>query len=142
MNPIGKVTRIDGNKVHVTFKRTSACGSCHACFTLSPTEAEVELDNDLDAAVGNYVEIMMHPSNIVKASLIMYGVPLTGLIVGVCIGAFFNVYVSFGLGVALSLLSFGLIRLLEPKFSKIDNFKPRMLRIVSEQEIASRKDED
>ena len=105
MNPIGKVTRIDGNKVHVTFKRTSACGSCHACFTLSPTEAEVELDNDLDAEVGNYVEIMMHPSNIVKASLIMYGVPLTGLIVGVCIGAFFNVYVSFGLGVALSLLS-------------------------------------
>ncbi|MDO4568058.1 MAG: SoxR reducing system RseC family protein [Clostridia bacterium] len=136
----GTVISTSGDSAIVRFKRTSACGKCHACFTLSPDEADIEVRNTLGVKPGDMVEIKMHASNIVKASLIMYGLPLCGLVLGVCLGALVNEYLALGLGAALALATFGVIRLLEPRFRKNDGFSPVMTSILTNDKTTLEED--
>mgnify|MGYP002663119947 CR=1 FL=1 len=70
---------------------------------------------------------------VLKASAIVYGIPIIGLILGVVVGSRFGeIYAAIG-GVALSGLSFLILKKLEPKFAKMNEFKPRMTAFVNEE---------
>ena len=76
----GTVMSVKGRKATVRFKKSDACGHCNACFRFGSNEADVELDNSLGAKVGDVVAIELHGKSVLKASLIMYGVPCAAFI--------------------------------------------------------------
>ena len=132
MRQTGRVISTDGKTAVVRFKRSSACGKCNACFTLGSSEADVEIDNLLAAKAGDDVVIELHGSNILKASLLMYGIPLAALILGVFVGNIWGDLWAAGLGLAFAAGTFFIFRALEPKISRMGSFKPRMIEIADD----------
>ena len=126
----GIVVEANGKRATVRFKKTYACGHCNACFRFGSNEADIEMDNTLGAKKGDEVYIDMHANTVLKASAIVYGIPIIGLILGVAAGSRFGeIYAAIG-GVALSFL---ILKKLEPKFAKMNEFKPRMTAFVNEE---------
>ena len=125
---------ITGNQALVRFVRTDACGRCHACFTLNSKETDIEIANTLGAREGDIVSIELKGGGMVQASLIMYGVPLLGLLIGVAVGSQWgDLYTALG-GILLCAGTYFLLRGLEPRFSRMEKFKPRMLEILKRSE--------
>ncbi len=133
MRQYGKVIEICGNMARVSFKRTKACGNCKACFTLGSDEAVIEIVNSAGASAGDYVAIELHAKSMVKASLIMYGLPLIGLMLGVILGSLLSDIWAIVLGVLFSAAVYGIVHLFEPKLSKLNEFKPKMLHIITDE---------
>lgn len=132
MEQYGEVIELKGNMAVVKFVRSKACQHCSGCISFSPSEAQIEIENILDAKVGDRVEIVLHARSMLKASLIAYMVPLGALIIGVFIGNIWGeAYAAIG-GVGCALLAFLVIRLLEPRFERMAEFKPRMISIIKE----------
>ncbi len=127
---MGKVISQAGDIAVVRFMRSDACGRCNACFHLGSPEADIEIANTLGARVGDMVSIELKGGSMVRASLIMYGVPLLGLLIGVAVGAQWgDLYAAVG-GILLCGGTYFILRGLEPRFSRMDQFKPRMRKII------------
>lgn len=123
-----------GETAVVRFVRSDACGRCHACFHLGAEEADIEIVNTAKAKVGDLVSIELKGGSMVKASLIMYGVPLAGLLIGVLAGAQWgDLYAAVG-GVLLCGAAYFILRGLEPRFARMRKFKPQMVEIVERSE--------
>ncbi|MBQ2661558.1 MAG: SoxR reducing system RseC family protein [Clostridia bacterium] len=129
MRQTGKVVAVSDDKKTVTvrFRRTDACGKCHACFTFSSDEADIELENTVDADVGDELTIQLHSNSVLKASLIMYGIPLIALIIGTAVGSLKSDMYAFLGGVLFACGAFFIIRAFEPKLSRMNSFKPRII---------------
>jgi len=130
----GKVIELKGKTAVVRFKRSDACGHCNACFRFGSDEADIEIDNLCDAQVGDIVVIELHSGSMFKASLIAYGIPLVGLVLGVYAGSLIgNVYAAVG-GILLCGGTYFILRGLNPYFDRKKEFKPRMMEIVGHEE--------
>lgn len=91
------VVRIDGDTAEVTTRRQSSCGSCSAkggCGT-SLIEAwfpqrvsRFRLKNDIGAHVGDTVVVGLDESKLRRGSLLLYALPLAGLILGAVLGEY------------------------------------------------------
>lgn len=87
MAEIGQVTEIKGNLVRVRLERHDACDHCNACTAGIEKEAMMlEAENLCRAQLGDLVEISLEESNFLKAVLIMYILPLAGLLGGIFLG--------------------------------------------------------
>ena len=89
---IGLVTRqLPGGLTEVLTERKSACGgcqpshSCSSCLTSSKIKARVH--NPVGARSGDIVEIHLDSRAIYYSALVLYGLPLLGLILGAALGA-------------------------------------------------------
>ncbi|MGI6150686.1 MAG: SoxR reducing system RseC family protein [Christensenellales bacterium] len=132
----GVVVEVDDGKAKVVFARTSACKNCRACIKAGPEEMMVVVDNTLNAKVGDKVAVAMNSSSFMEATLIMYGTPLFGLLVGVGIPMLFGApdWVSALAGILCAIASYGIIRALEPKFKRSKRLGHRMDHIVSKEQ--------
>ena len=83
MDRLGEVTRVDGKWLEITFCRPSDCDKCHACMGGNKTTT---LRLEGKANVGDKALVSMPDSTITQASLIAYGIPLAGLLIGVFAG--------------------------------------------------------
>ncbi len=132
LRTVGTVTEINGGMAKCAFKRSKACGDCHACVSFGTDEAETELENTLGAKVGDRVSIELHQGSVFKAGFILYGVPLIALLAGVLVGSFISDLFTALFGIGFAAIALVVIRLLEPKFRKMGEFAPRMIEIVAE----------
>jgi len=136
VNEQGTVSKVEGKKATVVFARKGMCKDCGACLKAGPDEMMVEVENTLDAKVGDVVAIEMRQGVFLEATLVMYGLPLLALVAGllVCrlIGANDLVTVIGGLGCAV--IAFAAIRIFEPKFSRSLRFRHKMTEIVERAE--------
>lgn len=84
-----KVVTLNGDMAKVQVKRASACGdSCASCKGgCAPSHTYVDAVNQIDAAVGQEVEIEMQTKVVLSAIVINYGIPLLMLIVGIFSGS-------------------------------------------------------
>ncbi|MEG1559252.1 MAG: SoxR reducing system RseC family protein [Clostridia bacterium] len=123
----GEVIEVNGKIARIKFKRGKMCGKCHACMSLSSDELAVELDNTLDAHVGDFVNISLHEKSIVKAGLIMYGIPLVMLILGAYLGSLIGDLYAAAFGAIFAFSSYFILRLFEKRFKKMDEFNPKMI---------------
>ena len=136
MRQTGKVIETKGKKAIVRFVRSDACGHCNACFHLGSNEADIDIDNVLGAKAGDMVGIEMHGKSVLRASLILYGIPLIALLVGAYLGSLQgDLYAALG-GVLFAAGAFFILRALEPKFSRMTGFKPRMVEILDQPEAS------
>ncbi len=83
MEKVGQITAVTGDLLEVTFCRAEDCGHCHACDGgAQPTVVSVQGKGN----VGDYAQVRLPASTVVKASLLAYAVPITGLMGGMLLG--------------------------------------------------------
>lgn len=131
MERLGEVTRVDGKWIEVTFCRPSDCDKCHACMGGNKTTT---LRLEGKAKVGDTALVSMPDSTITQASLIAYGLPLAGLLIGMLAGdALYPAENSLGAFVGAAIgLAVPLIGLIATERSRKNNPKwsPQLVRVI------------
>ncbi len=131
MERLGEVTRVDGKWIEVTFCRPSDCDKCHACMGGNKTTT---LRLEGKAKVGDTALVSMPDSTITQASLIAYGLPLAGLLIGMLAGdALYPAENSLGAFVGAAIgLAIPLIGLIATERSRKNNPKwsPKLIRVI------------
>lgn len=140
MSEVGQVIeKRANNRVLIKLQRQEACAKCRACTAGMKTEEMLlEAENMCNADIGDSVDIALEESDFMKAVIIMYGIPFACFITGL-MGTYFALtaagvsgaeFISFGVGIALVVVSYLIIHLFEPHF-KNDNYVPKAVNIVN-----------
>lgn len=85
----GIVTAVTDTTAWVKTSRSSACEHCSAKDSCSPTnklEAEVEVDNPVQARVGDRILLNVETASLLKASFLIYVFPILCMIAGAGLG--------------------------------------------------------
>ncbi len=118
---IGEVVKVLNHTVDVRVENQNKCGSCGAkssCHEGESSQIKEKIITALDPLglrVGQKVKINLESKNLVKASILIYALPLFGLLFGAIIGSYYartNGYngnadlysvigATFGLGIAI-----------------------------------------
>lgn len=137
MKQTGVVVGIDTGKVVVSVKRDAACGKCKACYGSSEQDLLINVPEYANAKLGDKVAISMESAMVLRAALIMYCIPLAGLIGGVVAGVSFasqlgidNEIAGVIGGVFFTSLAFIGIKCFEPYFKKMACFEPKIVNSV------------
>lgn len=97
MGEIGKVIKINGDKVTVELERKEACAKCRACSVGMKSETMViECFNACEATLNEKVEIMLEEKNFIQAVLIMYGIPFVCFVFGLLTGYYVSDFIGLG----------------------------------------------
>ena len=139
----GIVTKIDSTTAWVKTTKTNACKACAArgsCNVMGGgKEMEVEAINYAKAKVGETVVISFETSPLLKATFMLYVLPVLFLMAGAFIGSkmapFFNFDASL-LSVITGFLFFGIIVMFVKskgnKMGKKDEYRPKVIKILKE----------
>lgn len=137
MKEYGVVLGLSNGNAIVGLKRGSACSSCGACeLGSNHSQMEITLANTVDAKPGDTVEIQLPTSQFLKASAILYLIPLMTLILGIVLGH--NIGKLLGMnadivgaliGILFTVGSYMSIKKLEPKFQKTDGLSPTIVAV-------------
>ena len=85
--PYGTVKEKKGDLVIVSLERQDMCGDCHACEMLSGKKACIlNCKSQIPCEIGDQVEITLAQERFIKATYLMYGIPLGGFVVGLLAG--------------------------------------------------------
>lgn len=131
----------NGNKAEVEVIRTSACAKCRACSLGSEKKViKVWVQNDVNANVGQVVEIEIENRALISATFIMYVIPLVSFLLGVILGLNFANTLNiaweepFSLltGLLFMSLAFLAIYLNNKRFEKSRMFTSRIVNILDE----------
>lgn len=140
MDQIGFVRKIKGDNIELEVRRVSSCGGgCNTCSSNCDAPAHIiTVENQLDAKVGDFVEIKGDSRNILMYTAIVYMVPLAFLILGIVIGN--NIFkskgysnyevLSFITGVIFVSLSLLIVKLIDKKISNKKNSTLSITRIL------------
>lgn len=135
----GKVVAIDGDRAWVQTIRNSACQSCaarHGCGQRALAGAtggranQVLVANELEARVGDEVTLAIDEAALLRASLLVYAVPLLLMVAGAVLGHGAGGQDLMAIIGALSGLmgGFTLVRWLQRR--SIHRYEPRLIRII------------
>lgn len=142
----GVIEKVIRQKARVRIGKGSACASCAqrgACHIDGGRPMVVEVDNELDAKDGDWVELSMPSRSLMKISFVVYFVPVLALVVSALIGAEWAeslrisptaaamVSGAFALGVC-----FILMRRFDRAVRLNPEYRPRMTRIVASEEAS------
>lgn len=88
MQELGIVTALHGSQAEVRITRLTACATCGKCGhgLDAPREMIVNARNGAGAAIGDAVRLHVEDVSFIKASAIVYGVPLVAVLLGFLIG--------------------------------------------------------
>lgn len=82
----GIVKEKKDNRAVVIMERQDMCGDCHACEMLSgKKQCQLTCEVKSECEVGDRVEVQLGTSHFLKATYIMYGIPLLGFIGGLAV---------------------------------------------------------
>ena len=139
----GIVAEVTGDIAKVAILKKSACETCAAAGVCHPQDADqslMEAMNPLGAKKGQKVKVVVAPQLYLKASLVLYGLPMTAFIGGAIVAK--NLAVTYGAeaksdlwaalaGTACLLISFIFIRAYNKKVEKTQQYKPVIVEILS-----------
>ena len=86
MNQDGYIVEVvEEDTAIMRMMRMSAWSKCGKCMTVSSESEEilVEVDNSIGAKVGDHVMVSMEHINVMKATFLVYVIPMVLLIVGI-----------------------------------------------------------
>ena len=130
MDRLGEVPTVDGKWLEITFCRPSDCDKCHACMGGSKT---MTLRLKGEANVGDNALVVMPESTVTQASLIAYGIPLAGMLIGMYAGSKLPLENSLGtlLGAVIGLgLPLAALAATEKKRRDNPKWSPQIKRII------------
>ena len=144
--PNGIVQKVEGEYAIVQIKRQDMCGDCHACDTVHQAkECTLKCMNTAKSKVGDRVELLVDQTTFLKATYIIYGLPLIGLLAGVGFG--YAAAIGLGLSDGDLLMIFGAIIGLLASYLFIKNrdkknkYKKMLPQIVTIEEENKTRDE-
>jgi sigma-E factor negative regulatory protein RseC len=85
----GIVKTVGPGKAFVQIQRSEACSRCSskgACGMLSNKEFVIPAINELEATVGDRVEVSVPTDVFLTASLLVYFIPVVALVIGAAVG--------------------------------------------------------
>jgi len=137
----GIVAEASDGMAKVAVMKKSACEQCAAAGVCHPGDQDLmEAANPLGAKKGQKVKVVVAPQVYLKASIILYGVPMATFITGAIIAK--NLALSAGneagsdlwafiAGTACLFVSFFFIRSYNKKVEKTQKYKPVIVEILS-----------
>ncbi|MDD4658922.1 MAG: SoxR reducing system RseC family protein [Eubacteriales bacterium] len=146
MNQIGKIISIEDKMATVELERSSACAKCGICHLGETQILHIDVENSINAQVGQRVLIAVGQGSVLKASSILYLIPLLALVGGIGLAYLLERLIGLpgnadwwgiGFGLTLFFLAYVIIRLQEPALRSNPAYAPRMLRLAGEQEDIS-----
>ncbi len=138
----GTVLKIEGEVAFLRAERSGACDSCttrEACESTGGSEMRVEATNTIGAKVGDRVAFTVSPSELLKAGVVLYLVPLLGFMGGVVMGQVIAAkflpgtdadLLSAVLGFVLLLFTYGVIKVVSARADTSGIKRPRVTRII------------
>ena len=91
----GIVEKLDAPFAFVRIIKNESCDGCTLCDTSNPNEEKIlRVFNKSEAAKGDWVEINISPSSVIKTSLLLFIAPVVALIAGYIIGDVLDQYFS------------------------------------------------
>lgn len=139
MEQVGYVRRIIDDKVELQVTRASGCGSCNGCAGGCETKPHyITLKNNIDAKVGDLVELKGETKSIVKYMFLIYAIPFAFFIAGIVIGdSYFKSInnpnyelLSFATGALGLFVSFIFMRLIDNRVAKKDKTTIVMTKVL------------
>ncbi len=137
----GVVAEVMGDIAKVAVLTKSACEKCASAGVCHPGDQEfMEAANPLGAKKGQKVKVVIAPQAYLKASIILYGLPMAAFIAGAIfaknaaekLGSTANSDLwAFIAGTVCLLLSFIVIRAYNKKVEKTPQYKPMIVEILS-----------
>jgi sigma-E factor negative regulatory protein RseC len=136
----GIVVEVTGDIARVSILAKSACEKCSASGVCHPGDQEyMEASNPLGARKGQKVKVVLAPQIYLKASIILYGIPMTVFVTAAILGK--NLAQQFGsdansdlwafiAGTAGMCVSFIFIRMYNNKIEKTQQYKPVVVEIL------------
>ena len=140
----GVVAETEGDIAKVALAKKSGCEQCAAASVCHPGDEEfMEALNPLRAKKGQKVKVVVAPQVYLKASLILYGIPMAALVAGAIIAK--NIAMryagephsdlwAFIAGFICMVVSFFFIRVYNNKVEKTQTYKPVIVEILSPKE--------
>jgi sigma-E factor negative regulatory protein RseC len=136
-----RIVTLNENMAKVQVKRVSACGeSCASCKGgCTPSYIYVDAINDIEAAMGQEVEIEMQTKVVFNAIVLNYGIPLLMLVIGIFSGSalaeilHLNVskdLLGVFLGFVLMTLSYALASQIDKSYRKTGTVKFIVKRVL------------
>ncbi len=137
----GIVERILKQKAVVRIQQSSKCATCDSrdsCDVSSDKKILIEVANDLQAKIGDLVEISMPENSLLQLSMLVYLLPIIALIAGALVGENMaghlntdpNLTAVFSGGAAMALV-FIILRWLDHSTDFREKYYPRMTRIIT-----------
>jgi len=138
----GIVAEIEGDIARVSLLKKSACESCSASGVCHPGDADksfMEAANPLGAVKGQRVKVVVAPQVYLKASIILYGIPMVVFVGGAILGKNLAIAYSgeansdlwaFFAGMACLFVSFLFIRRYNTHVEKTPQYKPVIVEIL------------
>ncbi|MDR0896381.1 MAG: SoxR reducing system RseC family protein [Oscillospiraceae bacterium] len=135
----GEVIESENGRVTVVFERPAACENCKGCLEKNCVQLELQGE----ASVGDRVQVELPDRSVVKASALMYLVPLAGLLAGLFLGQslheIWQLSMNRDVFAALSggiLLAMGLLVVyaVDKKLRARQDWQPRIVRIDTQAE--------
>ncbi len=137
----GIVTKIDSTSAWVKVSKTSACESCSvksSCNVLGGgEEMEVRAINTLGARVDDRVTLSFETSSLLKASFLLYMVPIISLITGAVIGQEIALYFDSNPSICSAVVAFSFfiiaVLYIKSKGNELatrNEYKPKVTRIL------------
>lgn len=140
--PCGRVEKVEKNYTLVKMERQGMCGECHACDAFyEKKDCTLKCIDLVGAKEGEIVELKVAEEKFLKASYIMYGLPLVGMIMGMLAGYFISKSVGMQDADVLALLGafagmgimFAYIKL-KDKRDKFNDYAPQIIWVQKEDE--------
>lgn len=123
------VSNVTGDKIEVIMSRTAACGDCSSCGGGCEVETiNLDVDNNINAQIGDFVQIQYKSANMIKTTALLYIFPLIMMVLGIYFGSKVSLNIpkdlqdlaSFGFGLVTLAVSFLIVHLIDKRF-KVNN---------------------
>jgi len=143
MDRTGVIVAVEKDFSRIKLLRHTACGNCGAC-QLGDDQKDVMLiaKNEVNAQVGDMVEVSMGTSGVLSAAFIMYMIPLMSLFLGLVVGLVSlpaigykgNIEVTASLiGLVVMAVAFFIIKLNDKHFLKSDKYTARIEHVIQKE---------
>ncbi|MDD4832731.1 MAG: SoxR reducing system RseC family protein [Clostridia bacterium] len=135
MTDTGHVIELKGKDAVIRIFRSSACGNCSMCgLTSDKKYVDIEVENTLDATVGDQVEIAFNDTSASKVSAIVYLIPLFAALLLMLGGYLMRVAdwilcIVFVVGLGFGFL---IVRHIDLNYAKNMKLVPKMVKIIKE----------
>ncbi len=135
MKEIGTVEKINkNNTARVVFSRKSACEKCGMCMKHKDNASVyVDVQNDLNAKVGDKVAVVMGNRFVLNAAFIVYGIPVLLVGIAIAIGHKLQELALFGLFVGALITGIVIAIVLDKVIKKKKDYAPRMERFEEDE---------
>ena len=138
----GVMTEISGSIAKVAILKKTACESCAAAGACHPKDNDrsiLEASNPVGASEGQKVKVALAPQVYLKASIILYGIPMVALVSGAILAKNLSIHYlgkensdlwAFLAGMGTMIASFAMIKIYNNKVAKTQKYKPVIVEIL------------